>query len=60
MFTKNYHFGGCKATLLNLQRPVKFGTRVRSVGSLSQAKFCKNRLWENIHLVQIYNKNYHL
>jgi len=39
---------------------VKFGTRVRSWGSLPQAKFCKkNDLRGCTPLGQIYTKNYH-
>ena len=38
---------------------VKFGMRVRSWGSLPQAKFCKNDLREYTPLGKIYTKNYH-
>jgi len=38
---------------------VKFGMRVRSWGSLPQAKFCKNDLREYTPLGKIYTKSYH-
>jgi len=37
---------------------VKFGMRVRSWGSLPQAKYCKNRLTGYTPFGQIYTKNY--
>jgi len=39
---------------------VKFQMRVRSWGSLPQAKFCKNRLREYTPLGQMYTTNQHL
>jgi len=48
------NFWGRTATFLK-----KFGMRVRSWGSLQQAKFCKNCLRGYTPFGQIYTKKYH-
>jgi len=61
IFTKNYHFWRFLEPYGHIFKAttVKFGMRVRSWGSLPQAKFCKNDLRGYTPLGQIYTKNYH-
>jgi len=53
IFTKNYYFWGRKATFFKATA-VKFSMRVRSWDSLTQAKYCKNRLSWYTPLGRIY------
>jgi len=61
IFTKNYHFWRLLEPYGHIFKAttVKFGTMVRSWGSLAQAKFCNNRLREYTPLGQMYTKKYH-
>jgi len=51
IFTKNYHFRRFLEPYGHIFKAttVKFGKRVRSWGSLPQAKFCKNDLRANLY-----------
>jgi len=61
IFTKKYHFWRFLEPYGHILKAttVKFGMRLRSWGSLPQAKFCKNDLRGYTPLGKIYTENYH-